>query len=253
MLNILWQPAVDIKNWLPRLQSHRGFCQAGLPENTLQSIQMAAQLGYQMVEFDVRLTEDHQVILFHDDFISSHGKSRRIEEITLAELQQIVFVNQLHEILDWLSSQENLRLKLNIELKSSAILNPALERHVVQLIQRFKLQKQILISSFNPLALARIRFLDRTIYRALLLTFETSAQNKWYLKKMVFNLFCRPHALHLFHGNWHQHTYKQRFLKLNVPVVLWTYNGNLGELDFNEIHGIISDQITPQDFSNNKL
>lgn len=247
MFKLSWQISEQIKNWLPKLQSHRGYCQTGLPENTLQSIQKAVELGYKMVEFDVHLTKDFEIILFHDDFISINGEIRLIQDLTLHDLKKVVFVNRLQEILVWLQELADPSIKLNIELKTAEIFNSSLERKLIELIHDHKVQKQILISSFNPLALARIRFIDSSIFRALLVTYEKIPQNKWYLKKMIFNVFCKPHVLHLFHENWDRKELKK--LKLKVPVVLWTYNGSLTDLDFKDIHGIISDKITPENFN----
>lgn len=244
MLNLFWQPSDSIRHWLPSLQSHRGYCQSGLPENTLQSIEKAVQLGYKMIEFDVRLTADLEVVLFHDDMILIEGGPKLISEISLNDLSKLVPINSLAEVLSWLSEIKNPQIKLNIELKTSEIFNPILEKKVIELIRQHQVQKQILISSFNPLALARIRYFDPSIYRALLLTLEISPKNKWYLKKMIFNILAKPHALHLFYRDWFKS--QRLWSKLKVPVVLWTYNGNLEDLNFEKIHGIISDQIMPE-------
>ncbi|MGD8477227.1 MAG: glycerophosphodiester phosphodiesterase [Burkholderiales bacterium] len=50
----------------PRVIAHRG---GGLlaPENTLAALRYAANLGFQGVEFDVKLTADEVPVLFHDD------------------------------------------------------------------------------------------------------------------------------------------------------------------------------------------
>lgn len=51
---------------LPRVIGHRGAA-GHAPENTLESIRKAAQLGAGWVEFDAKLTGDGAVILMHDD------------------------------------------------------------------------------------------------------------------------------------------------------------------------------------------
>lgn len=56
----------DRKLNLPRIIGHRGAC-GYAPENTLESIRTAAELGVEWVEFDVKLTSDGVPILFHDD------------------------------------------------------------------------------------------------------------------------------------------------------------------------------------------
>jgi glycerophosphoryl diester phosphodiesterase len=51
---------------LPKVIGHRG-AMASAPENTLESIRRAHQLGARWVEFDVKLTADGLPILMHDD------------------------------------------------------------------------------------------------------------------------------------------------------------------------------------------
>lgn len=51
---------------LPKIIGHRGAC-AYAPENTLSSIQSAADMGIDWVELDVKLTSDDVPILCHDD------------------------------------------------------------------------------------------------------------------------------------------------------------------------------------------
>ena len=248
MTNFLWQKSKRIKQWLPKLQAHRGYCLTGAVENTLQSIQKAVELSYQIIEFDVRLTKDLEVILFHDHDILENKIRRKVAELTLIELRKTVFVDRLEDVLFWLRSevQSGSTTKLNIELKTESVLDGTLEKKVVALIETYGLENQILISSFNPLALARIRFLNNQIFRALLLSLQTAPKNKWYLKKLVFNVLCRPHALHLSFDSWSEARWGS--LNNDIPVVLWTYNGDLKDLKGFNIHGIISDQITPQDF-----
>lgn len=51
---------------LPKIIGHRGAC-GYAPENTLESIQTAADMGVDWVELDVKLTADDVPIIFHDD------------------------------------------------------------------------------------------------------------------------------------------------------------------------------------------
>jgi glycerophosphoryl diester phosphodiesterase len=51
---------------LPAVVGHRGAA-AAAPENTLESLRLAAEQGAAMVEFDVKLTADGALILMHDE------------------------------------------------------------------------------------------------------------------------------------------------------------------------------------------
>ncbi|NIO40416.1 MAG: glycerophosphodiester phosphodiesterase, partial [Burkholderiales bacterium] len=50
----------------PRIIAHRG---GGVlaPENTLAALRYARNLGFEGVEFDVKLTADNVPVLFHDE------------------------------------------------------------------------------------------------------------------------------------------------------------------------------------------
>lgn len=51
---------------LPKIIGHRGAC-GYAPENTIESINTAADMGVEWVEIDVKLTKDQVPIIFHDD------------------------------------------------------------------------------------------------------------------------------------------------------------------------------------------
>lgn len=55
------------KNWpYPHIVAHRGGGKLA-PENTLAAIDVGAEYGHQMIEFDARLSNDAQIFLLHDD------------------------------------------------------------------------------------------------------------------------------------------------------------------------------------------
>lgn len=67
---------------------HRGA--RGLaPENTLASLRKAIQHGVDEVEFDVRVTKDHKVVLLHDPhLVDAAGNSLQLIDHTFEELLQ---------------------------------------------------------------------------------------------------------------------------------------------------------------------
>ncbi|MEQ1723562.1 MAG: glycerophosphodiester phosphodiesterase [Pseudobdellovibrio sp.] len=240
---MIWTEDKNIWNWLPKLQAHRGFCVAGLQQNSLAAIQAAFEQKYQISEFDVRMTADSQVILFHDD----RFENNIIAKTDFATLNKLTPVTPLEELFKWLVTIAN--FKLNIEIKSREIVNAQLERKVCELIRQYKVEDRVLVSSFNPLTLYRVRRYSPKVYRALLLTFERDHGNNFVIKSRVMNYLCRPHMLNLRYND-----YSKRFKKLaqKIPVVLWTVNDvSIFKKHSAEVHGIISDKITPEDLKNN--
>lgn len=68
---------------------HRGAA-SGAPENTLESLRLAAAQGARMVEFDVKLTADGFLILMHDDTLerTTDGKGA-VARTSLAEIRAL--------------------------------------------------------------------------------------------------------------------------------------------------------------------
>ena len=45
--------------------AHRGWC-SKYPENTMEAIKAAVEVGVDQIETDVRVTKDGELVLFHD-------------------------------------------------------------------------------------------------------------------------------------------------------------------------------------------
>lgn len=77
------------RTWLPRVIGHRGAA-AAAPENTIESLRLAAEQGARMVEFDVKLTADGVVILMHDDSLERTTSGRgRVAGATWAQIRDL--------------------------------------------------------------------------------------------------------------------------------------------------------------------
>ena len=89
-------------NSKPLIIAHRGF--SGIyPENTVLSVSEASNTGADIAEFDVRLTKDKEVVVFHDetvDRILTSETNKRIADFTLKKLKQMDFGS-------WLDSKYN--------------------------------------------------------------------------------------------------------------------------------------------------
>ena len=71
---------------------HRGSIKEGLPENTIASFKDAIKAGCDCIEFDVWLTNDHQVVIHHDDTVfrmTNVNMNKKIYETNYNELPKI--------------------------------------------------------------------------------------------------------------------------------------------------------------------
>jgi glycerophosphoryl diester phosphodiesterase len=67
-------------------------------ENTVDSVRQAYNFGARVVEVDVQLTQDGQLAVFHDDFLSD---STCIHSLTLDQLQQrLPYVPELRQVIN---------------------------------------------------------------------------------------------------------------------------------------------------------
>lgn len=79
-----------------KIIGHRGAAGYEL-ENTLSGIQEAKKLGVYAIEFDVRKTKDHHIVLCHDaDLMRVAGNSSKLKDLTLKELQKIPLLDGSH-------------------------------------------------------------------------------------------------------------------------------------------------------------
>lgn len=82
-----------LKEWMKSnnliVSAHRG-AHAVAPENTVESIIEAAELGYQAIEIDPRISFDKEIYLMHDETVDRTTKgSGKIGEMTSAEIESL--------------------------------------------------------------------------------------------------------------------------------------------------------------------
>lgn len=154
------------------LIGHRGL--AGLaPENTLESFVLAKQNGLEWIEFDIQLSKDHELIIFHDFTLNrtTNGQGLLYEQSypELSILDSGSWFDKQYsgcKILNLekdLSRIKSLGLSLNIEVKCPPSANQTyidiISEKLVKLVgsRWYDFESPVLISSFNWDVLARIR------------------------------------------------------------------------------------------------
>ncbi|MGD9950870.1 MAG: glycerophosphodiester phosphodiesterase, partial [Desulfobulbus sp.] len=190
----------------PLIIAHRGY-RACFPENTLLAFNRSVG-RCDMIELDVRLSRDGEIVIFHDEFLNrtSDGANRarqlgiaslRLQDWSLSQLQQLDVgswfleadpfdslglglvereelgalipqrIPRFDEVLAWSRDQQ---IPLNIELKDLSVEqeNCRLADAVIASIKRSKVEKLILLSSFNHSLLRYCRQLEPRIARAAL-------------------------------------------------------------------------------------
>lgn len=129
-----------------RVFAHRG-ASGHAPENTLVALKRAAELGARWVEVDVKLTQDRELILMHDDTLerttNARGPVQNATAATLAGLDAGRWFGagfageRIPSFAQFAALCASLKLKANIEIKAcpgreretGAALAAALRRH----------------------------------------------------------------------------------------------------------------------------
>lgn len=151
-----------------QIMGHRGAAGTA-PENTLEGIQKALDIGVDWVEFDVRATVDGRLVVIHSPSTRKIAEQRlRVKKSTLSHLQRVhtrsrAIIPTLPEVVQLISN----RAKINIELKSSGC-----AKEVVKAIKRLRnagyTYDHFLVSSFRVKLLLEIQELDPKIPLGLL-------------------------------------------------------------------------------------
>jgi len=121
---------------MPLIIAHRGGASIAC-ENTIAAFEEAIALQADLIELDVRSTQDGVLIIYHDPVI----QQQLIEALTWAEVKQLdPDVPTLGEAIACCKG----RIRLDVEIKE-----PGHEAEVVRQIQRHLAQHEFVITSFH--------------------------------------------------------------------------------------------------------
>jgi len=147
--------------------AHRGASGRGLaPENTLAAFEKALDIGVDMLEIDVRVTGDGQLIVLHDPSLDRttdcEGIVREmgLDEIRQADAGDGERVPILGEVFDLARN----RAPILLEIKSDFI-----AERVVQAIAEAQIEEQVVVQSFNPQTVERVKRLAPHLPSSLLI------------------------------------------------------------------------------------
>ncbi len=145
--------------------AHRG-ASVYAPENTLAAFETAVQQHADAIELDAKLTADHQVVVIHDQTLDrTTNGSGEVRKMSLEAIRELdagsYFDNQFKgekiPLLSEVFEAVGKRIFINVELTNYASLTDDLPFSVAALVNQFNLHANVMFSSFNPIALRRIK------------------------------------------------------------------------------------------------
>lgn len=191
------QPSSDRR---PLIFAHRGACRVA-PENTLPAFQAAIDLGADGIELDVQYSSDGKLMVIHNPTLeATTDGAGRVTAHTFEELRRLdagarfaphfagTPIPTLDEVLELAAG----RLLVNIELKALDTVTAGIGVDVVHCVRAHGMADQVVISSFNPLALRRAKSAGPEIECALL----TAADLPGWMRSRPTLWFSRADSIH---------------------------------------------------------
>lgn len=167
--------------------AHRGA--SGLaPENTISAFLKAVEAGADIIELDVQFSKDSELIVTHDKTIKRFtGIDKNVNEFEFNYLKELDFgswfspefkgekIPSLREVFEKIGP----KIRYDIEIKLGEKTYPGITKSVVNLVNKFKVMDNVLISSFDLDAIKKLREIDKKITAGIIFN-----KNDWnyYLK-----------------------------------------------------------------------
>jgi glycerophosphoryl diester phosphodiesterase len=146
--------------------AHRGWS-GGAPENTLAAFRLAlSEPCVHWIELDVHLSKDEVPVVIHDATLNrtTNGKGKVRDKLAY-ELAQLDAGGWFHPIysgepvptLEQVLALVVGRSRLNIELKEGTPDTRLLVRRVVELVRAYRMDREVVITSFDPQLIAQTK------------------------------------------------------------------------------------------------
>jgi len=169
--------------------AHRGYS-AQYPENTLLAIEQAMVIGAEMIEIDIALSKDREIVVIHDETLdrttSARGRvcdfeSKALQALDAGSWKGTKFKDQRIPTLDQVLACIDGQVALNVEIKAHAVhLDPdrSIEIPLLKTLETYTMRKTLHVSSFEPLALHRLRKQDPKLSLCYLVEGKVSQEQR---------------------------------------------------------------------------
>ncbi len=147
----------------PLVIAHRG-ASLHAPENTMAAFNLAVEVGAHAIELDAKLSRDGEVVIMHDSTLDrTTDGTGTVRSHTVMELRALdagsrfgeSFTGEKVPILADVCDSLAGKILINVELTNYATPFDQLPEKVISLIVHRGIEKNVLISSFNPVVLIR--------------------------------------------------------------------------------------------------
>ena len=206
---------------------HRGSPML-ITENTLPSFKKAIDQGVDGLEFDIRLSKDNQIVIFHDaDLKRLSDRDENILDVSLTELQAVelhkqngqleeTYIPSLNDVVPLLDQIK----VINIEIKSEGLFKGHnILKPLIKFLNKHKIDDKCIISSFNPLILMKLR-LQRPETAIGFLYNRKRLFHTW--GNMIWMLRVQPENLHIHYSmldSWIINWVRKKGMRINAYTI----------------------------------
>ena len=209
--------------------AHRGASGRGLaPENTLAAFEKALSIGVDMLEIDVRVTGDGQLIVLHDPSLDrTTDREGIVREMVLEEIRQADAgdgerVPILREVFDLARHQAPILL----EIKSDFI-----AELVVQAIAEAEFSERVVVQSFNPQTIERVKRLAPHLPSSLLIGELPTTPSRFRARRLVSQVLeIGANTLSIWHATLTPSLIEE-MRKRGIAVWAWTVDEEIAMRD----------------------
>ncbi|MBC7695438.1 MAG: glycerophosphodiester phosphodiesterase [Burkholderiales bacterium] len=216
----------------PIIIAHRG-ASAYAPENTLKAFEKAIEMGAVVIETDVHQTKDCVVVVMHDLSLdrTTNGKGL-IKDVNSCDFKNLNICHterRRSDTIHFPTLEETIQLingrcQLLIEIKKGNDYYPGIEKHVVDLIHKYKAESWIrTIHSFDKKALLNVARQDSNINLQKLIVFKFPLVSFNFDKHFNKDDFKNWNGVNVYYRFCSKRVIR-KIHKLGKTVYVWTVN-----------------------------
>lgn len=212
----------------PKVVGHRG-CRFNTPdipetplyENTIQSLKFAQELEIDAVEFDVQLTSDGKVIVFHGADVP--GINKDIRKITFDEARKVILpgghrMPTIEEYLKQAKKCPGVKMICEIKKQSSPERETKAVEQVMEAARRLQMEDQMEYTSFSEWICREVHRINPSA-KVIFLDSGVFVKTPEYAAGQGFNGISYD-----FNGFMNHPDYVERARKLGIETTLWIVN-----------------------------
>lgn len=153
---------------MTKIVAHRGYSAVAL-ENSLASLEAAAEAGADMVEMDIQETKDGKFVVYHDKTLRRlAGDSRVVGEMTFDELMEVTlsdgyYSEPLPSFEEYIDYAKTLNIRLLVETKTYGHESAEMEENLVKLLHDKEVAYEYVVQSLDIEHLRKLQKIDPLI------------------------------------------------------------------------------------------